>query len=86
MEIKAEGLNELSLKCAKLVDTEVFKFLKNQGYKFEETRQGIKKIREQLEQDGKAVEINSVNQKMQADDKGLSYQFDLEIKFKEVKK
>ena len=84
MIIEAEGLNELSSKYAKYVDDKVFEFLKNEGYEFEKTRQGIKKLQEQLQREGKTIETKQINQKMQADDKGLSYEFELEIKVKEV--
>lgn len=84
MIIEAEGVKELSSKYAKYVDDKVFEFLKNEGYKFEETRQGIKKLQEQLQREEKVIETKQINQKMQADDKGLSYEFDLEIKFREV--
>ncbi len=85
MVIKAEGLNELSSKYAKLIDKEVFRFLRNQGYEFEETRQGIKKLQEQLKREGKVIEVRQINQKVQTIGNGILYQFDLEIKFKEVK-
>lgn len=85
MIIKAEGLNELSSEYAKLVDKEVFRFLRSRGYEFDETRQGIKKLQEQLRRKGKSVQVEQINQKMQANNNGILYQFDLEIKFKEVK-
>lgn len=87
VKLIAHGVHEMSDKYSKYVDEQVCKFLEAQGYKVEKTKFGMKRLKKQLQSEGKKIEIKTKNQTVRTTSEGtLEFTFSLQIELREVQR
>lgn len=86
VKLFAQGMHEMQAKYSAYVDSKVCEFLKQKGYEVEETKFGMRRLKKQLESEGKKVIIRTLNQSIKTTKDGIEFGFELEIEIREVKK
>jgi len=84
VKLFAQGMHEMSAKYSEYTDSKVCEFLKVKGYEVDETKFGLRRLKKQLESEGKRVVIKTLNQSVKITKDGIEFSFNLKIELKEV--
>ena len=84
VKLFAQGMHEMSAKYIEYTDSKVCEFLKVKGYEVDETKFGLRRLKKQLESEGKRVVIKTLNQSVKITKDGIEFSFNLKIELKEV--